>query len=137
MAKNLTQPKTASVEAFLAAIPDEARRAECTALTALMQRASQLPPVMWGASIVGFGRHRYPLAGGKTGEICAAGFASRASGLVLYGVTGTEGAEALLAKLGKHTLGKGCLYLKRLADADASVLEALVARAVRAKYEAD
>lgn len=137
MAKqNLTQPKAASVDAFIAAIPDAARRADCTALSALMQRASGEPPVMWGTAIIGFGRHRYPLANGKTGEICAVGFASRASDLTLYGLTGTEGADALLAKLGKHKLGKGCLYLKRLADADPGVLETLVARAAHAKKEA-
>jgi len=81
------------------------------------------PAVMWGPSIVGFGVHRYELAGGKTGEICSVGFSSRKGDISLYGLIGTEGAEPLLAKLGKHKLGKGCLYVQRLADLDSQVLE--------------
>lgn len=133
MAENKTQASTASADAYVAAITDAARRQDCTQLVALMSRATGQPAVMWGTAIVGFGVHRYPLAGGKLGEICAVGFSSRKGDISVYGVTGFEGAEALLAKLGKHKLGKGCLYLPRLADVDAKVLEKLVVQAFRSK----
>jgi hypothetical protein len=100
---------------------------------ALMSRATKLQPVMWGTAIVGFGVRRYPLAGGKTGEICAVGISSRKAEIANYGVAGAEGAVALLARLGRHKLGKGCLYVKRLSDIDRKVLETLVTRAFVSK----
>ena len=86
-----------------------------------------------GPAIVGFGVYKYALAGGKQGEICAAGFSSRKGDISIYGVSRTAGAPQLLAKLGKHKMGKGCLYVARLADIDTKVLEKLVAQAVKAK----
>lgn len=128
MSQNKTQATTSPAAAHVAAIADEARRADCTRLMQLMAKATGLPAVMWGSSIVGFGVHRYPLAGGKTGEICAVGFASRKSDIVIYGAQ-VEGAAPLLARLGPHKLGKGCLYIKRLSDVDLAVLETLVRQA--------
>jgi hypothetical protein len=81
---------------------------------------------MWGPSIVGFGSYRYPLAGGKFGESCATGFAVRGKELVVYLVAEAPDQASLLAKLGKHKIGKACLYFKRLADLDQEVLEKLV-----------
>ncbi|WP_428505168.1 DUF1801 domain-containing protein [Roseateles sp.] len=133
MPANKTQATAADVAAYLNAIADTTRRADCLALADLMQRATGQPAVMWGSAIVGFGLHRYPLAGGKTGEICAVGFASRAADIALYGLTGFDEAEPLLEALGKHKCGKGCVYLKRLADVDAGVLEQLVAQAFYSK----
>lgn len=133
MAQAKTQATTLSVEDYLAAIADPARRADCEALVQLMRRASGLPPVMWGPAIVGFGVHRYPLANGKTGEICAVGFASRKGDISVYGVAGEQADPALLARLGKHKTGKGCLYLGRLADIDLETLERLVVLALAAK----
>lgn len=118
---------------YLAAIEDEARRQDCEALLALMARASRLPAVMWGTAIVGFGVHRYPLAGGKQGEICAVGFSSRKGDISIYGVVETSSSRELLARLGKHKSGKGCLYVRRLADLDLGVLEELVALAIKEK----
>jgi len=133
MAENKTQASTASPEAYIDAIVRDARRQDCAALMALMAKATKQAPVMWGPAIVGFGVHRYPLANGKTGEICAVGFSSRKSDITLYGVARADGAEPLLAALGKHKLGKGCLYIGRLADIDVKVLEQLVALAFQSQ----
>jgi len=133
MPENKTQATAADAAAHLNAIDDAARRAYCLALADLMHRATGQPAVMWGSAIVGFGLHRYPLAGGKTGEICAVGFSSRAADIVLYGLTGNYEADPLLEALGKHKRGKGCVYLKRLADVDAGVLAQLVTQAFNSK----
>lgn len=133
MAENKTKATVASPAGYIAAIEDPARRKDCEALLALMARATKQPAVMWGTAIVGFGVHRYPLAGGKQGEICAVGFSSRKGDISLYGLSGADGAAELLAKLGKHKLGKGCLYVARLDDVDRKVLETLVGRAFKAK----
>ncbi|MCV2365771.1 DUF1801 domain-containing protein [Paucibacter sp. DJ1R-11] len=133
MTENKTQATQAEPADYLETIADTARRTDCQALNELMRRATGEPPVMWGSAIVGFGLHRYPLAGGKTGEICAVGFSSRAADIALYGLTGFDEAEPLLETLGKHKRGKGCVYLKRLADVDAGVLEQLVTQAFNSK----
>lgn len=136
MADNKTKATPASVDTYLASIEDESRRADCTELASLMARTSGLPAIMWGTSIVGFGRHRYPLAGGKTGEICAVGFSSRKGDISIYGVAGQAGDGPLLVRLGKHKMGKGCLYVTRLADIDLGVLAALVTSAIEARHVA-
>lgn len=133
MAENKTQATTADPQAYLAAIANEARRQDCAALLALMSKATRAPAVMWGSAIVGFGLHKYPLAGGKQGEICAVGFSSRKSDISIYGVADSEQAEALLAQLGNHKRGKGCLYIRRLAEVDLKVLEQLLAQAFKRK----
>ncbi len=136
MAENKTKATTTSVASYLKSIEDDSRRADCKALAELMAKASKLPAVMWGTAIVGFGTHRYPLAGGKTGEICAVGFSSRKGDISIYGVTGESAGTDALAKLGKHKMGKGCLYVKRLGDIDLKVLEAMVMSAIKAKHVA-
>lgn len=133
MAENKTKATALSPASYVAAIEDEDRRKDCKALTALMAKASGKPAVMWGKSIVGFGVHKYALAGGKQGEICAVGFSSRKGDISIYGVAGDAKAAPLLAKLGKHKTGKGCLYVSRLTDVDLKVLEKLVAQAAKAK----
>lgn len=136
MPENKTQATAADAADYLNSIANAARRADCLALADLMHRATGQPAVIWGSAIVGFGLHRYPLAGGKTGEICAVGFASRAADIALYGLTGfADEAEALLDALGKHKRGKGCVYLKRLADVDAGVLAQLVTQAFNSKKD--
>jgi hypothetical protein len=97
-------------------------------LSALMGKVSGQAPRMWGPSIVGFGERQYDLAGGKTGRMCAMGFSPRKPALVLY-LRHADGWDERLARLGKHDTGKGCLYIKKLADVDAGVLEELVAAA--------
>ncbi len=132
MAEPKTKATSGSPDDYVSAVADESRRRDCRALLDLMARASGQPAVMWGHAIVGFGRHRYPLAGGQHGEICAVGFSSRKGDISIYGVAGDPDSLELLARLGKHKLGKGCLYVTRLADIDLGVLEELVARSVRA-----
>jgi Domain of unknown function (DU1801) len=129
MAENKTKPTEASVAAYLAAIADEGRRRDCEALARLMEKATGQPPKMWGPAIVGFGSYHYRYESGREGDMCRVGFASRKGDLTLYGLLGAPGREALLARLGRHRTGKGCLYLKGLAGLDLTVLEQLVAEA--------
>jgi hypothetical protein len=133
MAENKTKPTSASVESYLAGIESDSRRHDREALVKLMTKASKLPAVMWGSAIVGFGVHKYPLAGGKQGEICAVGFSSRKNDISIYGVAGEKAPADLMTKLGKHKRGKGCLYISTLADVDTKVLEQLVVKAIKAK----
>ena len=132
MAENKTKPTKISVAAFLDACAEE-RRADAKALAKLMQMASGEKAAMWGPSIVGFGSYHYVYESGRQGDAPIVGFSPRKAALVLYGTTGFKGAEALLGKLGKHTTGKGCLYIKKLADVDVKVLKTLVGEASKAK----
>lgn len=130
MAENKTAPTGASVAAHLAAIDDPTRRADCKALVKMMTRVTGQKPKMWGPSIVGFGSYHYKYDSGREGDSCLAGFASRKADLVVYLVGSPPGQDALLARLGKHKMGKACLYLRTLKDVDADVLEQLVAGSV-------
>jgi hypothetical protein len=133
MAENKTKPTAVSVTAFVAALSEPAKRSDTKTLMALMRRASGEKPRLWGPSIIGFGTFHYRYESGREGDTVLVGFSPRKPALVLYGVTGFKGAEALLAKLGKYTTGKGCLYIKKLADVDHDVLEQLIASAVAAR----
>lgn len=130
----MPEPKTratdASVEAHLAGRATPAQRADCDALAALCQRVTGAPAVMWGPSIVGFGRYRQLDAKGRATEWMETGFAVRGRELVVYLVAAGPRQAELLTRLGPHKMGNACLYLKRLADVDATVLEALLADAV-------
>jgi len=130
MAENKTKATDASVESYLSAIEDETRRKDCEALAKLMAKATKEPPKMWGTSIVGFGSYHYKYESGREGDSCLAGFASRKGDISLYIGSSAPGQEALLAKLGKHKMGKGCLYLRKLADVDLKVLEQLIVGSV-------
>src|SRR5437868_3584596 len=133
MAENKTKPTKLSVAAFIDALTDPSRRADAKALVKLMQCATGEKPKMWGPSIIGFGSYHYTYDSGREGDIPLAGFSPRKAATVLYGMTGLSDSEALLAKLGKHTTGKGCLYVKKLADVDQKVLEELVVKSVAAR----
>jgi hypothetical protein len=128
MAENKTQPTKLSVTAFINAITDPARRADAKTLVKLMQEASGEKPQMWGPSIIGFGSYHYKYDSGREGDMPVVGFSPRKAATVLYGVAGPRD---LLPKLGKHTTGKGCLYIKKLADIDPQVLETMVVKALR------
>ncbi len=121
-----TKPTQVSVSTYLAGIEDEARRKDCKTLAALMKRVTGFTPKMWGASIVGFGSYHYKYESGHEGDSCLAGFSSRKTDISIYVVSGFEGRDDLLAKLGKYKTAKVCLYVKRLADIDAAILEKLV-----------
>ena len=127
MADNKTKPTKISVAAFIDSITDQSRRADAKALVKLMQKASGEKPTMWGPSIIGFGSHHYVYDSGREGDMPLIAFSPRKSATVLYGLSS---AEALLPKLGKHTRGKGCVYIKKLSDVDQKVLETMVAKAV-------
>ena len=133
MAENKTKATEASVEGYFAAIADPVRRKDCQALTELMAKASQQPPRMWGGSIVGFGSYHYRYDSGREGDMCVVGFASRKGDISIYGLNAAPSHDALLAALGPHKAGKGCLYLRNLAGIDLKVLEKLVAEAAAAK----
>ncbi len=126
MAQNKTQPTQVSADAFIAAVPDPTRRADAQALAAMMARLSGEPAKMWGPSIVGFGSYHYRYDSGREGTMGRIGFSPRAKELVVYLVDGYEQRGDLLARLGKHRIGKSCLYIKKLADVDTPVLEELI-----------
>jgi hypothetical protein len=130
MAELKTQPNDKSVEAYLNAISDEARRKDCFTLLEMMQQATGAPPVMWGDAIVGFGNYHYSYASGREGDWFQVGFSPRKQNLTLYLISGFDQYQSLLARLGKHSTSKSCLYIKRLSDVDLSALQELVRRSV-------
>ncbi|MFZ1009501.1 MAG: DUF1801 domain-containing protein [Candidatus Sulfotelmatobacter sp.] len=132
MADNKTKPTKLSVAAFIDALTDPARRSDAKALLKLMQSAAGEKPKMWGPSIIGFGSYHYKYESGREGDMPLIGFSPRKAANVLYGMIGASDSRALLAKLGKHTTGKGCLYIKKLADVDQKILEAMAIEAVAA-----
>src|SRR5262245_52603679 len=138
MAENKTKYTDASVEDYIAVRGNEQQRADCRELIALLRKATRQPPRMWGPSIVGFGSYRYTYESGHTGEAPLTGFAIRGRELVIYLVAEQDKQKSLLSTLGPHKLGKSCLYFKRLADLDRSVLEKLIAGSVanvKRRYE--
>ena len=131
MAELKTKRTEASVDDFIAGIADEQRREDCRALLAMMKRVTKAPPKMWGASMVGFGSYHYTYASGREGDWFLAGFSPRRQDLTVYVMAGFEDYPELMARLGKYKTGKSCLYLKRLSDVDAAVLEKLIAVSVK------
>ncbi|MEY4237742.1 MAG: hypothetical protein RL339_343 [Pseudomonadota bacterium] len=135
-----TKPTEVSVADFIAAVPDARRREEAGVIDAMMRRVSGHEPAMWGPSIIGYGRYSYRYDSGREGTMCRIGFSPRKAELVIYAMGGageTAEGQALFARLGKHKTGKGCLYIRKLADVDLAVLEALVAlswQAMNAAY---
>ena len=130
MAELKTKPTAVSVDATIAKIADERRRKDCKTLVAMMEKVTKAKPVMWGPSIVGFGKYHYKYASGHEGDMCLAGFASRKPDLTIYVMGDFTGRAALLKKLGKHKSSKACLYVKKLEDVDVGVLEELVRRSI-------
>jgi hypothetical protein len=138
MASQKTRPSDDSPDAFIAAVPDAARRADARALCELLTEWTGEPPALWGTSIVGFGHYRYRYDSGHEGTAPLVGFAPRKASLVVYLVGGVQDRyPRLLEQLGPHKVGKGCLYLKRLDDVDHQALRALVERTVRVHRGAD
>lgn len=126
MPENKTKPTKASVEEYLASRGSDQQRADCKALIALFRKVTRKPPQMWGPSIVGFGSYKYTYETGRSGEAPLTGFAIRGRDLVVYVMAQGPEQKALLARIGKHSMGKSCLYFRQLADLDKSVLEQLV-----------
>ena len=127
--KNKTVPTTVSPAKFLDSVENDRRRADGRELMQMMQKASGERPVMWGPSIIGFGKYHYRYESGREGDIMIVGFSPRKSSLVLYLGSSPE-AEKLMTKLGKHKRGKGCLYINKLDDIDRDVLGNLITKSV-------
>jgi Domain of unknown function (DU1801) len=132
MAELKTKPTAISIEDFLLSKVDPTRHDDCREIVAMMQKATGEQPVMWGSSIVGFGRYQYKYESGREGEWMVVGFSPRKTDLTIYIMPGFDRYEKLLAKLGKHKTGKSCLYVKRLADIDTKVLKAIIEDSVKA-----
>jgi hypothetical protein len=130
MAELKTKRNDASVPAFLRTI-DGPLRDDCRTVLKIMQRETSAEPRMWGTSIVGFGSYHYRYDSGREGDWFLTGVAARKSGLTVYLMSGFAGLKTKLKKLGKHKIGKCCLYIKRLADVDLAVLEALIRDSAR------
>ena len=126
MAELKTKATDASIDAYIASRASEEQKADCRALMAMLRRVTRERPTMWGPSIVGYGTYRYTYDSGRTGEMCRTGFAIRGRELVVYLLVEGKEQQALLARIGKHKMGKSCLYFRRLADIDLKVLEQLV-----------
>jgi hypothetical protein len=130
MAENKTTWTDASVEEYIDSRASEPQRADCKELMTLLESITGQEPRMWGPSIVGFGSYRYTYGSGRTGEAPLAGFTIRGRELVVYLEAEGDEQRALLSRLGRHSMGKTCLYFKRLSDLDRSVLEQLVLNSV-------
>ncbi len=122
-----TKRTDAGVGTLIGAIADDSRREDCLTLLGLMKRATGVDPAVWSSGVVGFGTFHYRSASGQEGDWFPVGFASRKAAITVYLGLSLEESTTLLAKLGKHKTGKGCIYIKRLADVDLAVLEELVA----------
>ncbi len=129
MPESKTKATTLSVSAYIDALTDPTRRSEAKELIQLMQRASGEKPKLWGPSIIGFGSYHYRYDSGREGDMPLVSFSPRKTAIVLYSILGHSETKVLLAKLGRHTIGKGCLYIKKLADVDRTVLDALIRNA--------
>ncbi len=137
MAENQTRVTGASVTAFIDTIADSVRRSDAKALVKLLRTASGEKATMWGPAIIGFGSYHYRYDSGREGDMPLLAFSPRKAASVLYNAMAGDGAAALLARLGKHSVSGGCLHIKRLADVDTEVLSRLLvesAAALRAKH---
>jgi hypothetical protein len=130
MAEAKTKATGASVADYLASRASAEQLEDCEQLISLLSDITGQPAVMWGPSIVGFGRYQYTYASGHSGEAPLTGFAIRGRDLAIYLVAAGEQQAQLLQQLGKHKMAKACLYIKRLADVDIAVLQQLVINAI-------
>ena len=131
MAENKTKPTTASVTAFLDSIDDPRKKADARKVAAMMRRATGKRARMWGSSIVGYGTYHYKYDSGREGDFMLTGYSPRKQALAVYILAGFTRFEPLMKKLGKYKTGKSCLYIKRLADVDETVLEQLISASVK------
>ena len=128
MIANMTEQSTP--EEFLSSIEDETRQSDCRKIHQMMTSISGWKGKMWGPCVVGYSSYKYKYPSGRTGETFRIGFANRKAQITLYVLWYPDKDDKLLAQLGKHKIGKGCLYIKRLSDINESVLEAIINRAV-------
>ena len=138
MAGVKTKRTEASVDTFIADVENDAKRTDSKEVIEMMQAATGEPPKMWGSSIVGFGSYHYKYESGREGDWMLCGFSPRKQSLVLYIMPGFQSYDKFMEKLGKHTTGKSCLYIKKLDDVDRSVLKKLIEASVaemRSRYK--
>jgi len=126
MAELKTKLNDASIEDFLNKVEDEQKRKDSFEIIKMMQQATKEEPKMWGPAIIGFGSYHYKYESGREGDMPIIGFSPRKQNLTLYVGLGDDSENPLLKKLGKHTTGKVCLYIKKLADVDRTVLQELI-----------
>jgi hypothetical protein len=126
MSGNKTVANKASVTDFLDAIENSKKKADSYVILDLMKKVTGEKPTMWGPSIIGFGTYHYKYDTGREGDMLLTGFSPRAQNFSLYVGAGDEHNKPLLKKLGKHSLGKSCLYIKKLEDIDMNVLEEII-----------
>ncbi len=130
MATNKTQPNDNDVNAFIASVDDDKKKADCFKLIEIMEGITHEPPKMWGSSIVGFGNYHYKYESGREGNFFIVGFSPRKQNLTMYIMPGFERYEELMARLGKYKTGKSCLYVKKLDDIDQDILKEIIADSV-------
>jgi hypothetical protein len=135
MAELKTKQNEQDVYEFLDGVSNETRKNDSYAVLELMRTTTGMEPKMWGDSIVGFGSYHYKYASGREGDWFLTGFSPRKQSLTLYIMPGFDEYEALLEKLGKHKIGKSCLYINKLADVDLSVLKTLIEKSVKKMVE--
>jgi hypothetical protein len=124
--ENKTVPTKSSVSRLLSAVKPASKAADAQALDALFRETTGFNPVMWGSSIVGYGRYHYRYKSGREGDFLATGFSPRKAALSIYIMTGYADFGGILSRLGKHKLGKSCLYVNKLSDIDPNVLAELI-----------
>jgi hypothetical protein len=135
MSEPMTKPTDANVEDFLNAVEHPQRKEDGFELLRIMREITKEEPVMWGPSIVGFGTYHYKYESGREGDMLVTGFSPRKRSLSLYIMSGFDEYDELLGKLGKHRVGKSCLYINKLADVDISVLKELIRKSVKKLIE--
>ncbi|GAA6155122.1 hypothetical protein NBRC116588_05950 [Pyruvatibacter sp. HU-CL02332] len=138
MAELKTKPTKQSVTAFIKTVESERRRTEAKVLMQIMRRVTGKRPVMWGPSIIGYGKYHYVYESGREGDWMVTGFSPRKSAMTVYLMAGFSDKQKLLAKLGKHRTSVSCLYINKLDDIDLDVLEEMITQDValmRTKYK--
>ena len=131
MAENKTRPTVLAVNTFLGKIEDPDIRRDCDTIIDLMESISKTEPIMWGTAIIGFGTRHYVYESGREGDTMIVGFSPRKQAIALYLAGGLEPLQDELSTLGKHSTGKGCLYIKSLGDVDTSVLKKILTKSYR------
>lgn len=131
MAELKTKPNKASIEKFLKKIKDEKKRKDSYKILELMKKITKDEPVMWGPSIIGFGKYHYKYESGREGDFFLTGFSPRKQNLTLYIISGFKRYDKLMKKLGKHKTGSSCLYINKLEDVDMKVLKELITESVK------
>jgi hypothetical protein len=131
MSELKTKPNKLSVEKFLNSVKDEKKKADSFKVLELMKKITKEEPVMWGPSIVGFGKYHYKYASGREGEFFVTGFSPRKQNLTLYIMSGFKKYDGLMKKLGKYKTGSSCLYINKLEDVDLKVLKSLITESVK------